>query len=132
MKKVLLLFCAFGLGACSMGERYSTPVDHIYFAFDSAVLDEQSLEKLADQAMYLKYHPDETIILEGNCDERGSTEYNLALGALRAGNAEHELMRHGIEPKRMKAISYGKERPQYLGHNEEAWSKNRNVTMHVH
>lgn len=105
--------------------------DKVFFAFDSAVITDESRENLEQQALYMKNNPDINVILEGHCDERGSTEYNLALGALRAGNAAHVLISDGIEPERINTISYGKERPQYLGTGEEVWAKNRNATTKV-
>ena len=74
---------------------------------------------------------DLSIVIEGHCDERGSTEYNLALGALRAGNAAHVIMQNGVESERIKTVSYGKEKPLYTGTGEEVWSKNRNATTRV-
>ena len=76
----------------------------------------------------MKKNPEINVTVQGHCDERGSTEYNLALGAMRAGNAAHILIRNDIEPHRIKTISYGKERPLYRGTGEEVWSKNRNAT----
>lgn len=105
--------------------------DKVFFAFDSAVISDASHENLSEQALYMKKNPEINVIMEGHCDERGSTEYNLALGALRAGNAAHVLIKEGIEPERVKTISYGKERPQYLGTGEEVWAKNRNATTKV-
>ena len=79
----------------------------------------------------MKQNPDQDITIQGHCDERGSTEYNLALGALRAGNAAHVIIHDGIEPERIKTVSYGKEKPIYLGTGEEVWAKNRNATTVV-
>ena len=79
----------------------------------------------------MKQNRDVKITLQGRCDERGSTEYNLALGALRAGNAAHVMIRDGIEPERIKTISYGKENPIYTGTGEKVWALNRNTTTVV-
>ena len=98
---------------------------------DSAEISDDTRDSLESQALYLKTHPSQTIIMEGHCDERGSTEYNLALGALRAGNAAQVLISEDIEPERIKTISYGKEKPQYFGTGEEVWAKNRNTTTKV-
>ncbi len=103
----------------------------VYFAFDSAHISEQAKDNLLAQSLYLKDHTDVNIVIEGNCDERGSTDYNLALGSLRAGNAAHVLIADGIEPVRIKTISYGKERPQYKGSGESVWKLNRNATTRV-
>lgn len=130
MNKVILAFIAVGLAACS-GVPSDINDDKVFFAFDSAVITPESRENLEKQALYMKVNSDQDVILEGHCDERGSTEYNLALGALRAGNAAHVLISEGIEPERIKTISYGKERPQYPGTGEEVWAKNRNATTKV-
>lgn len=130
MKNICLIACLAALGACA---RTPATLDgqQVFFAFDSAVLSDSARENLHGQALYMKQHPDINVVLGGHCDERGSTEYNLALGALRAGNAAHALIREGIEPERMKTISYGKENPQYKGTGEKVWAKNRNTTTSV-
>ena len=130
MKKILLYSVFLGLAACS-GVPSDINDDKVFFAFDSADISEESRKNLEVQSLYMKKNPTTNVILEGHCDERGSTEYNLALGALRAGNAAHVLIADGIEPERVKTISYGKERPQYLGTGEEVWALNRNSTTKV-
>ena len=130
MKKILLYSVFLGLAACS-GVPSDINDDKVFFAFDSADISEESRKNLEAQSLYMKKNPTTNVILEGHCDERGSTEYNLALGALRAGNAAHVLIADGIEPERVKTISYGKERPQYLGTGEEVWALNRNSTTKV-
>lgn len=130
MKKILLYSVFLGLAACS-GVPSDINDDKVFFAFDSADISKESRENLEVQSLYMKKNPTTNVILEGHCDERGSTEYNLALGALRAGNAAHVLIADGIEPERVKTISYGKERPQYLGTGEEVWALNRNSTTKV-
>lgn len=130
MKKFLMGFVLLGLAACG-GVPSDINDDKVFYAFDSAVVTDESRENLEQQSLYLKKNPDVNVIMEGHCDERGSTEYNLALGALRAGNAAHVLIKDGIEPERIKTISYGKERPQYPGTGEEVWAKNRNATTKV-
>lgn len=130
MKKFLLATIVLGLAACS-GVPSDINDDKVFFAFDSAQISDESRENLETQSLYLKKNPEKIVTLEGHCDERGSTEYNLALGALRAGNAAHVLIKDGIEPERIKTISYGKERPQYPGTGEEVWAKNRNSTTKV-
>lgn len=115
------------LAACS-GVPSNINDDKVFFAFDSADISGAAKKDLESQSLYMKKNQDVNVVLEGHCDERGSTEYNLALGALRAGNAAHVLIKDGIEPERIKTISYGKENPQYPGTGEEIWAKNRNVT----
>ncbi len=80
---------------------------------------------LSQNGKSLMENPTVTIRIEGNCDERGTEQYNMALGAKRAQSAKDYLMTYGIDASRMTTISYGKERPLALGHNEEAWAKNR-------
>ncbi len=129
MKKILLCCAVLGLTACSGVGKIND--EKVFFAFDSAAISDDSRAELERQSVYMKRNPDINVVLEGHCDERGSTEYNLALGALRAGNAAHVLIAEGIEPERIKTISYGKERPQYPGTGEEVWALNRNSTTKV-
>ena len=131
MKKVCIFGLCAVLAACSRTVPESINGDQVYFAFDSAVISADSSDSLAAQSLYMKKNRDVNVVLAGHCDERGSTEYNLALGALRAGNAAHAMIRDGIEPERIKTISYGKERPQYAGTGEKVWALNRNVTTQV-
>ena len=127
MKKIMFIPVLLALAACG-GGRSNINDDKVFFAFDSAEMTTCATDEMKSQANYMKHNRDVDVVLEGHCDERGSTEYNLALGALRAGNAAHVLIKDGIEPKRIKTISYGKENPQYPGTGEEVWAKNRNVT----
>lgn len=129
MNKILLAGIALGMVACAGPDHIND--NKVFFAFDSAAISDDSRTELESQSLYMKNNPDINVILEGHCDERGSTEYNLALGALRAGNAAHVLISEGIEPERIKTISYGKERPQYPGTGEEVWALNRNSTTKV-
>ena len=130
MKKLFFILTAFAMAACV---RAPAELDgqHAFFDFDSAVITSSARDSLADQALYMKQHPEIKITLQGRCDERGSTDYNLALGALRASNAAHVMIHEGIEPERIKTISYGKENPIYPGTGEEIWAKNRNATTVV-
>ncbi len=130
MNKILMGMALLTIAACS---RVPTNIndDKVFFAFDSAEVSKPMKKDLKSQSLYMKKNRDQNVILEGHCDERGSTEYNLTLGALRAGNAAHVMIDDGIEPERIKTISYGKEHPQYLGTGEEVWAKNRNVTTKV-
>lgn len=127
MKKVLIGFAVLTIAACS-NVPSNINDDKVFYAFDSAEVSSDARDSLKSQALYMKKNPDTNVVMEGHCDERGSTEYNLALGALRAGNAAHVLIHDGIEPERIKTISYGKENPQYPGTGEEVWAKNRNAT----
>ncbi|MFP4475209.1 MAG: peptidoglycan-associated lipoprotein Pal [Desulfatibacillaceae bacterium] len=99
--------------------------ENIHFAFDSAVLSEKAQDILREKAAWLKAHPDDNVLIEGHADERGSNEYNLALGDRRAQAAKNFLVDLGIDPMRIDTISYGEERPIDPRSNEEAWAKNR-------
>ena len=99
--------------------------DRVFFALDSAVLSPQSRGVLERQAEWLGLFPDARVTIEGHCDERGTREYNLALGERRASAARSYLMALGIDGNRLEIISYGKERPYALGHNGESWNLNR-------
>lgn len=99
--------------------------EDIYFEFDKSTLTPAAQDNLLQKAEWLRENPDATVTIEGNCDERGTSEYNLALGDRRAEAAKAFLVDLGIDPMRMTTISYGEERPVDPRHNEEAWAKNR-------
>ena len=108
-----------GLGAD--GKHLKT----VYYNFDSSALTPDSRTRLQDNAGYLKSNPKEKAVLEGNCDERGTKEYNFALGERRARAAKDYLKTLGIDSERMDTVSYGEDHPADAGHTEAAWSKNR-------
>ena len=97
----------------------------VYFAFDSSTIRPGDARTLDASAAWLKAHPDQLALIEGHCDERGTNEYNLALGERRAKAAMSYLVSKGIEAGRVTMISYGKERPVCAEHNEACWAKNR-------
>ena len=97
----------------------------VYFDFDSSVLKASEKPKMASVADHLKANPTCAVRVTGNCDERGTEEYNRSLGERRALAAREELIRLGVNPKMIDTISYGKDRPAVVGHDEAAWSKNR-------
>lgn len=97
----------------------------IYFSFDSAGLSDEARATLSKNAEQLNKQPSASVRIEGNCDERGSDEYNLALGERRANSAKDYLVNLGIKPERISVISYGEEKPADPGHDEAAWAKNR-------
>ena len=99
--------------------------DRVFFATNESVLTTASRDTLRKQAAWLRKNPDVTVVLEGHCDERGTREYNLALGERRANAAKDYLMTYGIASNRISVISYGKERPVDSGSNPLSWSKNR-------
>ncbi|MCF8045507.1 MAG: peptidoglycan-associated lipoprotein Pal [Desulfarculaceae bacterium] len=97
----------------------------IHFEFDSSVLTAQAREILKEKAGWLENNQGEDVLIEGHCDERGTTEYNLALGERRAKAARDFLINMGIAPDRLSYVSFGEEKPLDPGHNPQAWSKNR-------
>lgn len=99
--------------------------EDIHFEFDKSSLLPEAREILRRKAKWLKAHPDVLVIIEGHCDERGTSEYNVALGDRRAWSAQTYLVNLGIVPERLTTISYGEESPLDPGHNEEAWARNR-------
>jgi len=106
-------------------ELFSQNVKDIYFDYDKYDLRGSDQSSLQGDIAFLKDHPDVHFTLEGHCDERGSTEYNLALGDNRAGAVKSALAQGGISADRMRTISYGKERPFCTDHTEECWQQNR-------
>lgn len=103
----------------------------IFFAYDSAELSGEARATLEENAKWFRRFPDATIIVEGHCDERGTEEYNLALGDRRAQSTVGYLVQLGVDSSRLEPISYGEERPMVEGHNEAAWSKNRRAQFSV-
>ena len=99
--------------------------DRVLFDYDSAKLDTSAKILLDAQSRFLRANTDLNFIVEGHCDERGTREYNLALGEQRATAVRDYLVIQGIDPDRIKVISYGKEKPAVVGSNAMAWSKNR-------
>lgn len=106
-------------------ERETFENEDVHFEFDSIRLTPQAQEILTKKAEWLKANPNATVTIEGHCDERGTNEYNLALGDGRALSAKKYLLDLGIEPTRLKTVSYGEERPIDPTSTEEAWAKNR-------
>jgi len=99
--------------------------DRVYFGYDSAELDSDAKELLQHQAAWLKQHNKSSITIEGHCDERGTREYNLALGEKRAQAVKNYLSSLGVGNSSMGTVSYGKERPAVVGSSDAAWSQNR-------
>ncbi|BBB32448.1 peptidoglycan-associated lipoprotein [Thermotomaculum hydrothermale] len=100
-------------------------LEDVYFEFDKSRLTPETREVLKKHAKWLKEHPSVKILIEGHCDERGTEQYNLALGDRRAHAVKNYLISLGISPDRMKTISFGEMFPKVKGHNEWAWSQNR-------
>ena len=102
-----------------------------YFDVDSAALRTPTMSGLLFVAEYLKANPTEHILVEGHCDERGTRDYNLALGEKRAEAIRVQLVRQGVDRRRIKTKSFGKERPAMLGASPEAWAKNRRTVIRL-
>ena len=139
IKKIALAFCAILLLAgcsssmkkhervtnCQVMEFEKEIGNKVLFAYNTSSLSQEVQQSLTRQAQWLKEHPTFNITVEGHCDERGTREYNIALGERRAHAIKSFLMHHAVESDRIETISYGKERPAVIGDNEAAWSKNR-------
>lgn len=101
----------------------------VYFAYDSASLSSATKSTLNANAEFMKSNSSVEIQIEGHCDERGSVQYNLALGEKRASSVKNYLVSQGVSSKRITIISFGKERPIAFGHQESSWSKNRRANF---
>ena len=99
--------------------------DRVLFGYDSSELDDDDRAILNNQSKFLNQNPSLKVTIQGHCDERGTREYNLALGEKRASSVKDYLISLGINSDRISVVSYGKERPQVLGSNKAAWSMNR-------
>ncbi|QJT10652.1 peptidoglycan-associated lipoprotein Pal [Oceanidesulfovibrio marinus] len=99
--------------------------EKIYFAFDSFELSPEARAVLDRKAQLIRTKPNLKVLIEGHCDERGTQEYNLALGERRAKAAEKYLVMLGVPTMQIETVSYGEERPAVIGHNENAWAQNR-------
>ena len=105
--------------------------DRVFYSLDSSSLDGDSRSTLDRQASWLARYPQSSVQVAGNCDERGTTEYNLARGQRRANAARDYLVARGVSSARVTTISYGKERPVALGSDEQAYAQNRNTSTSV-
>lgn len=118
-----------GGGSEVIGAGGKPSVMRIYFAFDSATIDTNSRETLESHAAYLRDNPDIKIRIEGHCDERGTREYNLALGERRAQAVKRMLGALGVRTNQMATVSYGEEKPLAPGHDNAAWKQNRRAEL---
>ena len=114
-----------GIVAGSQEDLIVNVGDRVFFGYDSSDLDSDALELLQDQVAWLKQNSNVSVSIEGHCDERGTREYNLALGEKRAQSVKNYLIGLGISPDRVSTISYGKESPAVVGSNDGAWAQNR-------
>jgi len=106
-------------------EKGESPLSDVFFAYNESLLSVEAQSLLEKNAEWLRSHPEGQVLIEGHCDERGTVEYNLALGERRVQSAKDYLINLGVSKDRLLTISYGKERPFALGHTEEAWAQNR-------
>ncbi|MDQ2878776.1 MAG: peptidoglycan-associated lipoprotein Pal [Pseudomonadota bacterium] len=124
-----------GAGSIAPGTRAdferSVTSNTVHFALDSFDIDPQARAILDSQAVWLARYPNVPVSLEGHCDERGTREYNLALGDRRANATKNYLVARGVNPARISTISYGKERPIALGSDEASWAQNRRAVTIV-
>jgi peptidoglycan-associated lipoprotein len=127
---VLLTGCSASRGKYGDNNKHiaefeKTIGDRVLFKLDSSDLTSEAQSTLTRQAEWLKDHKLFNMTVEGHCDERGTREYNIALGERRANAVKSFLIEHGVSAERIDTISYGKERPAVIGDNEAAWSQNR-------
>lgn len=101
----------------------------VYFDYDSSTIKDDAMPLIKAHGEYLAKNPGTSVTLEGHCDERGTREYNIALGERRADAVRRMLMSQGVASNQINVISYGEERPAKLGHNEDAWMYNRRVVF---
>lgn len=120
-----------GVIAGSQKHLETEAAHRVFFAFDRYDLSQEARQALQAQAKWLAANPRATITIAGNCDERGTREYNLALGERRANSAKDYLISLGVDASRISTVSYGKERPIAVCSDESCWSKNRNATTAV-
>ena len=113
------------------GEMAKFEEDRIYFEFDKFNLTADARKVLAEKASFLNAHPNINVRVEGHCDDRGTREYNLALGERRAKSAQDYLIFLGINPDRVSTVSYGEEKPLETGTGEAVWAKNRRAEFRI-
>jgi peptidoglycan-associated lipoprotein len=109
----------------SDAQMFSQNMKDVFFDYDSYDINSQDQSVIQADARFLQQHPNMSFLIEGHCDERGSTEYNLALGENRAQSAKQALVQAGVSATRMRTISYGKERPFCTASTEACWQQNR-------
>ena len=120
-----------GVGPGSQQDLAANVGDRVFYALDSSSLSSDARATLDRQAAWLARYPQVSVQMAGNCDERGTTEYNLALGQRRANAARDYLVARGVSSARVVTTSFGKERPTAVGSDEQAYAQNRNATTSV-
>ena len=121
----------FGSAKQTQADKLIAVGDRVLFDYDSSELSSEAKLTLDKQSRFLRVNSDLTFTIEGHCDERGTREYNLALGEKRATAVRDYLVIEGISPDRIRVISYGKEKPAVVGANDMAWSKNRRAVTTI-
>jgi peptidoglycan-associated lipoprotein len=121
----------FGSAKQTPADKLISVGDRVLFDYDSSELSSDAKLTLDKQSRFLRVNSDLTFTIEGHCDERGTREYNLALGEKRATAVRDYLVIEGISPDRIRVISYGKEKPAVVGSNDMAWSKNRRAVTTI-
>ncbi len=126
-RRVLLGLVALAFAGIAMGcqQQVRGSLQRVHFDFDRYNVKAEFQDEMQHNAAWLQSHPSASLTVEGHCDERGSTEYNIALGDRRAKSAKAYLQHLGVGGDRMSTISYGEERPMCNDHNEGCWWKNR-------
>ena len=125
---------AISTGVVTIGDRVVDIGDHvfpIFFDYDKAALRSDARETLGKLAQWMKVNPEINLRIDGHCDERGSNEYNLALGETRAASAQKYLVYLGLSPEHFETLSYGEEKPVCSESNESCWSRNRRVEFTI-
>jgi peptidoglycan-associated lipoprotein len=126
---------SFGSGSgANLGPEFSDPNNPlskqvIYFEIDSSQVKQDYVPVVAAHARYLASHPNQHVILAGHADERGSSEYNIALGEQRSKSVERMMRSQGVTASQLEVVSYGEEKPVVSGHDESAWQQNRRVEV---
>ncbi|AMK77623.1 MULTISPECIES: peptidoglycan-associated lipoprotein Pal [Methylomonas] len=126
---------SFGSGSgANLGPEFSDPNNPlskqvIYFELDSSQVKQDYVPVVAAHARYLASHPNQHVILSGHADERGSSEYNIALGEQRSKSVERMMRSQGVSASQLEVVSYGEEKPVVSGHDESAWQQNRRVEV---
>ena len=143
-KKIAVAFCAIMLlSGCSSYNKRCDEVskhidqfennigDRVFFALAKDHLSGEAKATLKKQAEWLNTNTTFNVVVEGHCDERGTREYNIALGERRAHRVKYFLIQNGVNSSRIETVSYGKERPAVIGSNEDAWSQNRRAVVSI-